>query len=176
MCQAQLLCAGKLTEAGFLRISLPRPAYPPSSFLHPGAIAPSCGIPRCLGVPSGRAEVLTAPALVPLRWPKPPLQRVQLPLLRRLGRPGIQLSLCNSQLSLLDLLCHMPASGQMAGGRRKAEEEMWQADGVNIHTTFPREIKLKRSSLLPGRYVKELHMRNAVCDSVQEPMDIYTVI
>lgn len=135
-CQAQLGCAVKLTEAGFLRISLPRPTYPPSSFLHPSAVAPSCGTPGCLGVPSGRVEV---PA---------PSPRAQLPLLCLLGTPTSISPMYSHQVSLLDLLCHMPVSGQMVGGRRKAGEEMWWADGVNVHTAFPRETRLNRSSLL----------------------------
>lgn len=171
-CQAQLLCAAKLAEASFLRISLPRPAYPPSSFLHPSAIAPSCGIPRCLGV----LWQSVAPVPLQLRWPEPPFQRAQLSLFCLLGRPGIHLS-C-TQLPGFTFGLALSLASKWTNGRWQEEgwEETWQADGVNMHTTFPRETWLKRSFLPRGHQVKELYMRNAVCDLVQEPTDIYTVI
>lgn len=86
LCQARLLWAAKLTEAGFLWISLPRPAYPPSSFLHPGAMAPSRGFPRCPGVP--RAE-RGHPPLLPRAAAAAgaPLQRVQFSSPCPPGRP-----------------------------------------------------------------------------------------
>lgn len=132
-------------------------------------------LPQVPGGPSGRAGAPAAPAPCSCSGRSPSAAGAVLFALPA-GEAAVISPVYRYQVSLLDSLCHMPVRGQMAGGRRRAGEEMWQADGVNIPATFPRETRLKRSSLLPGHYVKELCMRNAVCDLLREPVDIYTVI
>lgn len=141
-------------EVGFRWISLPRPAYPPSSFLHPSAIAPSCGIPRCLGSPPAGWRLLL---LLPLcsSSGKSPLSSGQ-SCLCLLGRPSSHLS-C---IQLPGFTCGLALSHVSKWTNGGWQEEGWGGDVTGRLCEHTRYISW-------GNQVKkELLLARALCKRI----------